>query len=195
MYCNKCGKEIADGVSFCTHCGGEIIKKDIKQATVGSNTSIGQNSTTLNDSAKSFIGFIGAALMGILALIYLVAAIKGFGGNKDAFEWVEDGYRILGIALHWGICAISAAECLNCLGRVLKSKTKGKYLIGTSISMLMTTALIWIGSLIWNDFNSKDLSIVLYRIFGTYGQIVSKSFLIAIIALICGVLCAKSEQE
>lgn len=192
--CSKCGQKVENDMKFCTHCGGEIIKRDIKQATVSRNTSISQNSTILNDSAKTFVGFIGAALMGILALIYLVVAIKGFEGNNEAFEWVEDGYRILGIALHWGICAISMAECLNCFGRVLKSKMKGKYLIGTSISMLMTTVLIWIGSLIWNDFDFEDLSIVLYRIFGTYGQIVSKSFLLMIIALLCGILCAKAEQ-
>lgn len=232
MYCNKCGKEIADDVSFCTscgtkvdrkqpeneklvqvsvcskcgqnadtnmkfcnHCGGEIIKKDVLQVVGNGKVSESSNSTVLNDSAKSFVAFIGAALMGILAILYLVTAIKGFEGNNDAFEWIEDSYKILGIFLHWGICAISVAECMNCVAKVFKSEVKGKYLIGTSFSMLMTTIMIWIGTLIWNDFNFEDLSIVLYRIFGTYGQLLSKSFVITIIVFICGMLCAKSEQK
>lgn len=28
MYCNNCGKEVADNMKFCTHCGQELIKQN-----------------------------------------------------------------------------------------------------------------------------------------------------------------------
>ena len=193
--CSKCGQEAEGSMRFCTHCGGEIIKKETYPTTDKGFAPVSSGSTVLNNAAKNFIGLIGVALLGILALVYLVTSIKSFDGNSEAFEWISDGYKTLGIILHWGICAISVAECVNCVVRVMTSGTKGKHLIQTSVSMLVTTVMIWIGTMIWNDFDFEDLSIVLYRIFGTYGQIVSVSFVLLIVTLICGVLCAKAEQE
>ncbi len=232
MYCNKCGKEIADGVSFCTNCGGKVdasnnavIHKEFvmacskcgKVAEGGMKyctncggeimrteraverklvtSTVSGVATTLNGAAKNFVGLISLALMVILAVVYFVAAIKSFEGNRDAFEWTSDECKTLGLLFHWGICAVFAIDVIHCVLRVTSSGIKGKHLVGTSISLMITTFTIWICSMIWNEVEFEDLSIVLYRIFGTYGQLTSTSFVILIIALICGVLCFKAEQE
>lgn len=193
--CTKCGQTVEGNMKYCTHCGGEIEKREANTVAEKNHVSASSVTPVLNNAAKNFVGLIGVALMGILALVYLVTAIKGFEGNLDAFDWTSDTFKTLGIVFHWGICAISVAECVNCVVRVMTSGVKGKHLIQTSISMLVTTILIWIGTMIWNDFGSDDLSIIMYRVVGTYEQLISTSFVLLVIALICGVMCSKAEAE
>lgn len=196
MKCSKCGKVVESGMKFCTHCGGEVVASE-QTVEVENNvrSTASAAASTLNNAGKNFVASISMILIAVLGLIYLVTAIKTFGGNCDAFDWISDGYKTLGIVLHWGICAVFVVDCAQCLFKVLKLGNKGKHIIQTSISLLITTFLLWIGSLIWNDFEFEDISIVLYRIFGTYGQITAISFVLLIICLICGVLCVKAEQD
>ena len=196
MKCSKCGKVVENKMKFCTYCGGEVVptEQTIKiennlRSTASPVTSM------LNNAGKNLVASISMILFVVLGVIYLVTAVRALGGNCDAFDWISDGYKTLGIVLHWGICAVFVVDCAQCLLKALKSGNKGKHIIQTSISLLITTFLLWIGSLIWNDFEFEDISIVLYRIFGTYGQITAISFVLLIICLICGVLCAKAEQD
>lgn len=196
MKCSKCGKVVKNGVKFCTHCGGEIVPSEQTveiENNVRSTTSVA--ASTLNNAGKNLVASVSMILIAVLGLIYLVTAMTMFGGNCDAFDFTGDSYKMLGIVLHWGICAVFVVNCAQCLFKVLTSGSKGKHILQSSISLLITTSMLWIGSLIWNDFEFEDMSIVLYRIFGTYGQITSISFVLLIICLICGVLCEKAEQD
>lgn len=233
MYCNKCGKEIADGVSFCTscgekvvassntvvhkeivmvcskcgkmaensmkfctHCGGPIVQIERYSESNGNSTTKPDMPTiSLSGVTNRFFGLISVVLISILALIYIVTAVQGFEGNMDAFDWLSDGYKTLGIVLHWGVCAIFVLDCLQCIFNVLKAGIKGKHIISSSITLLITTFMLWIGKIIWNDFEFEDVSILLYRLFGTYGKITAVSFVLLIIALIFGILCSKTEQD
>ena len=71
---------------------------------------------------------------------------------------------------------------------------KGKYII-SSITLLIMTFMLWVGKTIWNDFEFEDVSILLYRLFGTYLKITAVSFVLLIIALIFGVLCSRAELD
>lgn len=187
--CSKCGNSVESGVRFCTYCGEEIIPN-----SVGAENNI-PVMTTINNAGMTFITSISAILLIVLGIIYLVTAIGSYEGNSDAFDWLSDGYKTLGIFMHWGICAAFVIDCIQGAVQIIKSKSKGKRIVQTSISLLITTFLIWIGSLIWNEFEFEDISIVLYRIFGTYGQITAISFILLIITFVCGILCAKTEQK
>ena len=44
-------------------------------------------------------------------------------------------------------------------------------------------------------YKGNPNGLVLYRIFGTYGQITAISFVLLIICFICGILCVKAEQD
>lgn len=196
MKCSKCGKVVENKMKFCTYCGGEVVPTE-QTIKIENNlrSTASPVTSTLNNTGKNLVASISMILFVVLGVIYLVTAIRAFGGNCDAFDWISDGYKTLGIVLHWGICAVFVVDCAQYLLKVLKLGNKGKHIIQTSISLLITTFLLWIGSLIWNDFEFEDISIVLYRIFGTYGQITAISFVLLIISLICGVLCAKAEQD
>lgn len=192
--CSKCGQNTDNGMKFCTRCGGEIIKKET-YLTPNRNFAPAVTGLNGNNVAENSIGFIGAILLGILAIVYLIVAIVGYNGNSAAFEFVGIGYKTLGMLFHWGICAIAIVSCSKCVVQVMTSTTKGNCLIRTSVFMLVFTSILWIGSIIWGDFDFDGITIVLYRIFGTYGKIILISFMILIITLICGVLCSKSEQQ
>jgi len=38
MFCGKCGKEVPEGKSFCTHCGAPVVKTDDKQESATPTT-------------------------------------------------------------------------------------------------------------------------------------------------------------
>ncbi len=192
--CSNCGKNVEKGVMFCTYCGAKIIpSRDEIKNNVKLIHSTGVDSTKV--FSKNLIVLISEILLVIFGIIYLVIGIKSFEGNSDAFDWVSDSYRTYGILLHWGICAIFLFDCIQGLLNIIKHSDKGVRILQTSIPLLTTTFLVWIGSLIWKDFEFEDLSIVLYRIFGTYGEVTAVSFILGIIILICGFLCAKIEQK
>lgn len=193
--CSKCGQTISGTMKFCTRCGEKIIRREEPYMPAERYVPTEYNSPASKDIPRAIIAFVGAGLMGILAIIYIIVASKYFDGNKDVFELLEDSYKTFGIVLHWGICAAVVSECFTCIIRVLSSENKGKYLIRTSVSMLMTAIIIWIGSMVWNDFELEEVSIVLYRIFATYEHVILGSFVLTIITLVFGILCANLEKN
>lgn len=184
MYCNKCGKEIEENVKFCTSCGERIEQIETPnntQNTTSSTTGIGSN----------FFNVVSMILFCILAFTYLVTAFKSFEGNKDAFEWLSDGYKTTGMILHWVISLIFLCDCLQGINGNLKNKSLA---VSSAISLIAITSVIWIGKMIWNDFEFEDISILLYRLFGTYGQLTASSYLLSIGALICSVIGSNNKE-
>ncbi len=33
MFCEKCGKEVGEGAEFCSHCGAQLTKEEVKEQT------------------------------------------------------------------------------------------------------------------------------------------------------------------
>ena len=185
MYCNKCGKEIEGNVKFCTLCGEKIEQIETlistQNATPSSKTGIGNN----------LFNVVSMLLFGILAFTYLVTAFKSFEGNQDAFEWLSDGYKTTGMILHWVISLVVLCDCLQGINGNVKNKSLA---VSSAISLIVITSLIWIGKMICNDFEFEDMSILLYRLFGTYGQLTASSYLLSIGALICSVIGSNNNK-
>lgn len=190
MYCNKCGKEIPNNVRFCTYCGEATENNNI---TYNSNSEYRPDANTLNAAGKNLIGYIGLAFLAILSVIYLGLAIKSFGGNNDAFDWVSSGYKTLGILLHWGIPAIAVLDCLACAANYIKQRN-GSTLIGGSITIGIGGIFLLILSKVFSDWDTEDISIVMYRIFTTYGGLASVTIFFAIMLFIVGILLIKSAD-
>lgn len=195
--CSKCGQAINnDTMNFCTRCGEKIIREKTPFTAAKSYVPIASGKNIIkNDVKAEIISFVGILMLVILSAIYLIAAIKDFERNKNVFEWLEDSYKIFGIFLHWGICVAVVSECMTCIIRVLTSEKKGKYLIGTSVSMLSTAALIWIGNAVREDFEFEEFFIVLHRILGTYEQVILGAFVLMTVTLVCGILCVSMEKN
>lgn len=186
MYCNKCGKEVEGNVKFCTSCGERIEQIgtpiSTQNATPSSIAGIGSN----------LFNIVSMILFGILAFTYLVTAVKSFEGNQDAFEWLSDGYKTTGMILHWVISLVVLCDCLQGINGNVKNKSLA---VSSAISLIVITSLIWIGKMICNDFEFEDMSILLYRLFGTYGQLTPSSYLLSIGALICSMLGVHNKKS
>lgn len=54
MFCRKCGKEVKDGLKFCTNCGAPL-----NQTSNGINAGVSESSGTIdfrkNDNKKSVV--------------------------------------------------------------------------------------------------------------------------------------------
>lgn len=104
MFCEQCGKEIADGVKYCRYCGASIksgtsngVQNDIPINEVRNDT----HSEKVKASKKSgliygLLGFAGLILI-VIGIIYF-ATVNTSGAGDLAAEWVlmsgneEDSY-------------------------------------------------------------------------------------------------------
>ncbi len=89
MICNKCGKEIADGMDFCTECGANLKDADMFS---GENKiilvlitlfagSFGIHNFILGETKKGIVKIVAAVICGVvsmvLAYIDLIKIAKG----------------------------------------------------------------------------------------------------------------------
>lgn len=51
MYCNKCGKEIANKSKFCPSCGASIIEKEVEENTDGKRALKSEKAQVLSDNS------------------------------------------------------------------------------------------------------------------------------------------------
>ncbi len=81
MFCEKCGKEIADNSLRCAYCGFEIVK-----VNCSASSWIPNNSKALISYYSGFISLLSCApLLGILTLwLGLIAVIFGHKGVNYA---------------------------------------------------------------------------------------------------------------
>lgn len=189
MYCNNCGKEITENVKFCTHCGAKL--EDTSNKPLSSD----RNAPISKIGLSKIVGFIPIILMAILGIMFLSTAISRWQGNADAFDWTSDSAKMLGIILHWGIMGVFLGTCIECICNYVGKGMRGEILVTNSISLFVLAIVLQIGHWIFNDWDTKDMSIIMYRIFGTYTDLIGVSIFFAIVMFIVGVLLVKINNS
>ena len=185
MYCDKCGKEVTGNVKFCTNCGAKLEEMPTKHPTNGYRGDMSKTSTS------KIIGFIPIILMAILGIMFMSTGISHFQGNVDAFDWTSNSAKAVGIILHWGIMCVFLGTCVECIFNFLGRGMKGEILITNGITIFVFALLLQIGHWIFNDWNSEDMSIIMYRVLGTYTNLIGVSIFFAIILFVIGILLMK----
>ncbi len=188
MYCGQCGKEIKDNSKFCPYCGD----KNMVQGNVSSRKEI--NLPDKNGYVNPIFSIIPLILASILLFRYYGVAFSRIDANKDAFYWVSDSAEMAGIILHWLVPITPTISYVEYLVKCIKSKMNVKFYNCTSLgmSMFIWGGMLWIGRMIYEDWSSNnDMSIVLYRIFSTYRELISITMLFAVIVFVCGALIGK----
>nr|WP_321405404.1 zinc ribbon domain-containing protein [uncultured Carboxylicivirga sp.] len=94
MYCQKCGREINDGVAFCTHCGTKVNEPASVKTTNEKLLKCPKcKSTRLTDNKKGFSAgkaVAGAVLAGGVGI--LAGAI---GSNKVQITCLNCGHKFM----------------------------------------------------------------------------------------------------
>ena len=52
---------------------------------------------------------------------------------------------------------------------------------------------LWLGEAIFNDWTNDDMTIVFYRIFSTYKELIGITMIFAFVIFICGILIEKMD--
>jgi hypothetical protein len=98
MFCEKCGKQLLDGSTFCDGCGAPVSKPPVKAAPVESEVPVEPTAPVEATTAavakkplntKTLIG-IGAVAVVIILIILIIALISG-GGSDAPLLYVTDG--------------------------------------------------------------------------------------------------------
>jgi hypothetical protein len=172
MYCGQCGKEIPDNAGFCPYCGnktGNIVR--------GKN-----NRTPLNLSdTQQMAGGISVIIWIVLSFAFFIICFLYYGSNMDAFDWVSDSTKMVGVIFYFLIAVLALLDCLMASKKFMEGKQDRKALIANGASTLLYAFVLQIGSWICDDWSDGDMSIVLYRIFGTYKRMVIPLVLAAVV--------------
>lgn len=187
MYCSKCGKEIADNVKFCPYCGSETMSVMSRNPD---HVSIHQSEETTS-GGMDIIVLLPVVLLSVLILVFLKATISGYSGNMDAFDWVNESPRLMGIFLHFDIPFTAIALGVKVILGFITKEKNGLIAIVYSMILFFYEIILKIFGGIFNDWSNNDMSIVLYRVFGTYRHSVNTALVITMIVFVVGVLFYK----
>lgn len=192
MYCGKCGKEIKDNSKFCPYCGD----KNMTQV----NSSVGKavELPSGNFSVKIVFSIIPLILVSILMFRFYSFALSRIDANMDAFDWVNNSAKTIGVIFHWGIPIMLSSVCIEYIVKCVSSKMNVNMVacIKVSTNLFIYGTFLWLGRTICNDWSSSnDMSIVLYRIFSTYKELIGMTMLFGLIVLICGILIGKRTEN
>lgn len=188
MYCGNCGKEIKDNRKFCPYCGNKSITQE---NVLGEKVA---DLTSRDNSKNAIFGMISLVLASVLLFRYYGTAFSRIEANKEAFYWVSNSAEMTGVMLHWLIPITPTVSYIGYLMECMKYKmnVKSGDCINLSIGMFFWGVMLWVGRTIYNDWSSSnDMSIVFYRIFSTYKELIGMTILFAIIVFSCGILIGK----
>lgn len=135
-------------------------------------------------------------MLAILAIKFINTGMDRWDGNLDAFYWVNDSDATLGKIMHWLIVIIVAGTCIECGFYVLAQKKPASLLIKNGFSVFSYGILLKFGNTVFDDWAfDDDMSIVLYRIFGTYEEHVKITIYIGLILVGIGFFLLKVVQK
>ena len=112
MVCSKCGKELKDGIKFCSSCGTKVeakvepkkeTKKEVKVEPV--KTEVSQGSSALG-IVSMILGIVSIIFSWILSIFIILVPIAGLILGLCAKG--KKGFKITGIILN----AVSIAVCI-----------------------------------------------------------------------------------
>lgn len=186
MYCGKCGREIPDDAGFCPCCGNAT-------GNIAGDKSKG---TSLNLSGMQQIaGGISVIIWIILDFSFFFICLSHYNSNMEAFDWVSDTAKMLGVIFYFLIAAAVLPDCIKAIKKFLEKKQDGIALIANGVSTLLYALLLQIGRWLFNDWSDSDISIVLYRIFGTYKEMIVPLILAAVVFFVLAVVVAQNKSE
>jgi uncharacterized membrane protein YvbJ len=88
MFCQKCGKESADGAAFCDSCGASLTQKS---TTTAADIQLKENEIRLLqekfDNESSHLGPLVIAVVGVICCITIVGLIIGIPLIIVAWWW------------------------------------------------------------------------------------------------------------
>ena len=88
MYCKNCGKEVKDGVKFCTHCGAKInVEPAASKETVSLKSEepdVNPKQEEAKDKSKSMAPFIVIAAIIIAGIVFYFAGGKNLLTNRGS---------------------------------------------------------------------------------------------------------------
>jgi len=88
MFCKQCGKEVPDGVKFCTSCGAEVNGANTESTPPPVQNAAGSSGQKMsNQSGNMKKGLIVIAIGVIVAVVLLFIII----GGSDPVNMVKDG--------------------------------------------------------------------------------------------------------
>ncbi len=186
MYCGKCGREIPDDAGFCPHCGN----------ATGNLAGDKSKEISLNISGMQQIaGGISVIIWIILDFAFFITCLSHYSSNMDAFDWVSDTAKMLGVIFYFLIAAAALPDCIKAIKNFLEKKQDGTALIANGVSTLLYALSLQIGRWLFNDWSDSDISIVLYRIFGTYKEMIVPLVLAAVVFFVLAVVVMKNKSE
>uniref|UniRef100_UPI0040575052 zinc-ribbon domain-containing protein n=1 Tax=Acetatifactor sp. TaxID=1872090 RepID=UPI0040575052 len=97
MFCTKCGKELKDGMQFCTHCGAKVTETNVKGAYSTTNTiSVMSGEIKTTDKVEAGKNKKIAVIAGIGIMVVIVAVFFIFLNTNMTFrcailkhQWLE----------------------------------------------------------------------------------------------------------
>ena len=129
MYCDKCGKEIADSSKFCEYCGNEVTNATINNVSNSPEDNISKqaNLNTENENALDKIGGFITAGLSIVSVVLLIGAFFGafdknpipfiiFIGVVLLFNWLDDKFPKVPKIVFAVLEIIALIVCFNIAG-------------------------------------------------------------------------------
>lgn len=186
MYCGKCGKKIDDHAGFCPFCGnatGSTSQQNVSNIPVGIS------------GMQRIAGGVSISIWIILDFAFFIVCFLHLESNMDAFDWVSSTSKMLGILLYFAIAVSALPDCIKTIGKVAAGKHDQSSLIANGISTIICALFLQIGRWIFNDWSDNDMSIVFYRIFGTYKGMVVPLVLASIVFFTFAFLLAADKGK
>lgn len=194
MYCGKCGKEVENGIKFCPHCGKELEKASTQQEREFSGNSYGRLPKILLQ-IQEHSKLITCILWFILAMAFLVTMFSTYTQNMGAFEWVNVFYKILGVVICIVIPAGVVIDCVKTILNFKEGRMNKENVFAGGLSMCIAAIALKIGSWIFDDWTIKsDFSLVMFRVFRTYKNLVSWAFIIGAVIIGLSVFMSKKDN-
>lgn len=224
MFCSNCGKELSEGLHFCTFCGTPVSEpEENAEPKKDQQNSVSHQQGDIADVLKKSMasGGLFNALSGIAFGVILIYWISVFFDKLSAYK--ED-YIVQFCELEYGYIfyvlffIIAIAVCIKGLVNILanskatKSLVENKYLAPISKTkfstmacmgvLLVENAILEIIRKIIGDeisyMDSEEFKIVMFKICYLYKDVIKTSLWISLVILIIGVLANsinKSKQS
>lgn len=94
MFCSKCGKQLQDGVQFCSNCGNDVDKKDALQiekevkVMLDPSEVINHSGDSGEKATSGHAGTYGLILM-VISIVFSLISMVAVG--SDAFVPISIG--------------------------------------------------------------------------------------------------------
>lgn len=224
MFCSNCGKELGEGLRFCTFCGTPVSEpKEKSETKKDQQDSASHQQGDIADVLKKSLasGGLFNALSGIAFGVILVYWISAF---LDKFSDYKEDYIVQFCELEYGYIfyvlffMIAIAVCVKGLVNVFanikatKSLVENKYLAPIAKTKFSTMACMGVllvenaileitRKIIGEDItymDSEEFVIVIFKICYLYKDVVKTSLWISLVILAIGFLANsinKSKQS